>query len=70
MTSTAAHAALDLTAVLPVPDLEDLYRDLHRHPELSSQVNRTAAQFTEGLGKAGRDTAEAIGGTEVAGVPQ
>ncbi|WP_327187406.1 hypothetical protein [Streptomyces sp. NBC_01334] len=53
MTSTAARTALDLTAVLPVPDLEDLYRDLHRHPELSGQANRTAAQFAGGWGRRG-----------------
>ncbi|NNN36791.1 amidohydrolase [Streptomyces sp. S3(2020)] len=68
MTSAAARTALDLTADLPVPDLEDLYRDLHRHPELSGREHRTAALFAERLKQAGYDTAEGIGGTGVAGV--
>jgi len=68
VTSPAARAALDLTADLPVSDLEDLYRDLHRHPELSLQEHRTAGRFAERLKKAGYETAEGIGGTGVVGV--
>lgn len=68
MTSAAARTALDLTADLPVPDLEDFYRDLHRRPELSGQEHRTAARLAERLKKAGYETAEGIGGTGVAGV--
>jgi hippurate hydrolase len=66
--SAAARAALDLTADLPVPDLEDFYRDLHRHPELSGREHRTAAKLAERLTKAGYDTVEGIGGTGVTGV--
>jgi len=68
MTSAAARAALDLTADLPVPALEDFYRDLHRHPELSFQEHRTAARLAERLTKAGYETAEGIAGTGVAGL--
>ncbi|MHC3470149.1 amidohydrolase [Streptomyces sp. 7R007] len=68
MTSAAARTALDLTADLPVPDLEDLYRDLHRHPELSLQEHRTAGRLAERLRAAGYETAEGVGGTGVAGV--
>ena len=68
MTSAAARTALDLTADLPVTALEDLYRDLHRNPELSLREHRTAARFAERLTKAGYETAEGIGGTGVAGV--
>ncbi|WP_392965027.1 amidohydrolase [Streptomyces sp. LN245] len=68
MTSTAARTALDLTADLPVPALEDFYRDLHRHPELSLREHRTAATLAERLRKAGYDTAEGVGGTGVVGV--
>jgi amidohydrolase len=68
VTSSAARTALDLTADLPVPGLEDYYRDLHRHPELSLQEHRTAAKLAERLAKAGYETADGIGGTGVAGV--
>ncbi|MEU2925630.1 amidohydrolase [Streptomyces sp. NPDC007251] len=67
MTSAAARAALDLTADLPVPDLEDLYRDLHRHPELSLTEHRTAGKLAERLAKAGYETAQGVGGTGVVG---
>jgi hippurate hydrolase len=68
MTSAAARIALELTADLPVPALEDFYRDLHRHPELSFEEHRTAARLAERLKAAGFDTAEGIGGTGVAGL--
>ncbi|MFF4539635.1 amidohydrolase [Streptomyces aureus] len=68
MTSTAARTALDLTADLPVPALEDLYRDLHRHPELSLREHRTAAVLAERLRAAGYETTEGVGGTGVVGV--
>ncbi|MEU0028542.1 amidohydrolase [Streptomyces sp. NPDC006335] len=68
MTSAAARTALELTADLPVPDLEDFYRDLHRHPELSAEEHRTAARLAERLRAAGFETAEGIAGTGVAGV--
>ncbi|MFF7751990.1 amidohydrolase [Streptomyces sp. NPDC007971] len=68
MTSAAARTALDLTDSLPVPDLEDFYRDLHRHPELSLHEHRTAGKLAARLAEAGFETAEGIGGTGVAGV--
>ncbi|WP_330305906.1 MULTISPECIES: amidohydrolase [unclassified Streptomyces] len=68
MTSSAARTALDLTADLPVPALEDFYRDLHRHPELSLEEHRTAALLAERLRKAGYETADGVGGTGVVGV--
>ncbi|MDQ1027888.1 amidohydrolase [Streptomyces umbrinus] len=68
MTSPAARIALDLTADLPVPSLEDLYRDLHRHPELSGQERRTAARLSERLAGAGYETVDGIGGTGVVGM--
>ncbi|MEV5873718.1 amidohydrolase [Streptomyces sp. NPDC052101] len=67
MTSDAARTALDLTAELPVTDLEDLYRDLHRHPELSLREHRTAATLAGRLKDAGFETAEGVGGTGVVG---
>ncbi|TQJ75286.1 amidohydrolase [Streptomyces sp. SLBN-31] len=68
MTSVAARTALDLTSDLPVTALEDLYRDLHRHPELSLREHRTAGRLAEQLREAGYETAEGIGGTGVAGL--
>ncbi|MFD5078822.1 amidohydrolase [Streptomyces sp. NPDC058371] len=68
MTPAAARTALDLTADLPVPALEDLYRDLHRHPELSLSEHRTAAGLAERLRTAGYETAEGVGGTGVVGM--
>ncbi|WP_055525299.1 amidohydrolase [Streptomyces graminilatus] len=64
----AARAALDLTADLPVPALEDLYRDLHRHPELSLAEHRTAGVLAQALRKSGYETTEGVGGTGVVGV--
>ncbi|QLI99610.1 amidohydrolase [Streptomyces sp. NEAU-sy36] len=67
MTSAAARTALDLTADLPVAGLEDLYRDLHRHPELSLREHRTAGKLAGRLADAGFETAEGVGGTGVVG---
>lgn len=66
--TTVARTALDLTADLPVRGLEDFYRDLHRHPELSLREHRTAGKLAERLHAAGYETAEGIGGTGVVGV--
>lgn len=65
---TAARITQDLTAGLPVAALEDLYRDLHRHPELSAREFRTAGRLAERLRSAGYETVEGIGGTGVAAV--
>ncbi len=48
--------------------LEDLYRDLHRHPELSHQERRTAALVAERLRALDVETHEAVGGTGVVGL--
>ncbi|MFD9098622.1 amidohydrolase [Streptomyces collinus] len=68
MTSAAARTTLELTSALPVSDLEDFYRDLHRHPELSLREHRTAGKLAGRLRAAGFETAEGVGGTGVAGV--
>ena len=47
---------------------EEFYRDLHRHPELSHQEQRTAAAVAERLRGCGFDTSTGIGGTGVVGV--
>ena len=68
MTSPAARTALELTADLPLPALEDLYRDLHSHPELSLAEHRTAGLLAQALRKSGYETTEGVGGTGVVGV--
>ncbi|WP_104088655.1 amidohydrolase [Arthrobacter sp. GMC3] len=48
--------------------IDELYRDLHAHPELSFQETRTAAMAAVELRAAGFDVIEGIGITGVAGV--
>jgi amidohydrolase len=48
--------------------LEDLYRDLHQHPELSHQEQRTARMVADRLTQVGYEVHERIGGTGVVGV--
>lgn len=47
---------------------EDLYRDLHSHPELSHQETRTAAMVAQTLTAAGLKVHEGVGGTGVVGI--
>lgn len=47
---------------------EDLYRDIHQHPELSHSEHRTARIVAEKLRGSGYDVHEGIGGTGVVGV--
>jgi len=47
---------------------EDLYRDVHQHPELSHQERRTAGLIEDRLKAAGFDVHAGIGGTGVVGV--
>src|SRR5829696_2900438 len=47
---------------------EELYRDVHRHPELSHQEHRTAGLVAERLRGAGYEVHENVGGTGVVGV--
>jgi len=49
-------------------ELEDLYRDIHRHPELSMQEQRTAGVAATRLGDAGHDVTSGAGATGVVGV--
>jgi hippurate hydrolase len=50
------------------PGLHDLYRDLHAHPELSSQEHRTAGVVAGRLTALGVEVTEGVGGTGVVGV--
>ena len=49
-------------------DLEALYIDLHRHPELSFQETRTAGVITRHLADLGIEFQEGVGKTGVVGV--
>jgi hippurate hydrolase len=49
-------------------DVEELYRDVHRHPELSMQEVRTAGLAADGLRAAGFDVTTGVGATGVVGV--
>ncbi|GAA2981998.1 MULTISPECIES: M20 family metallopeptidase [Streptomyces] len=50
------------------PALEDLYKDLHRHPELGLREHRTAKKAADALRACGYDVTEGVGGTGVIGV--
>jgi len=64
----AASQALDVTSGLSTPDIEAVYQDLHRHPELSFQEHRTAGILAERLRGAGYAVTTGVGGTGVVGV--
>ncbi|MET4079499.1 peptidase dimerization domain-containing protein [Janibacter sp. UYMM211] len=49
-------------------ELEELYRDLHAHPELSHEEHRTAGLVAQRLRADGFDVHEGVGGTGVVGV--
>ncbi|MGW2682442.1 amidohydrolase [Streptomyces sp. NPDC001414] len=51
-----------------LPELRALYEDLHAHPELSFQEERTAAVVAERLRDQGWEVTERVGGTGVVGV--
>jgi amidohydrolase len=51
-----------------VAPLEDLYRDLHSHPELSTHEHRTAEKAAAQLTQAGFEVTPDVGGTGVVGV--
>lgn len=49
-------------------DIEDLYKDLHRHPELGLQEHRTAKKAADALRALGYQVVDGIGGTGVIGI--
>ncbi|MGH3097689.1 MAG: amidohydrolase [Streptosporangiales bacterium] len=61
---TDLHAGLDAL----LPDLEELYRDLHAHPELSMQETRTADTAARRLADQGWEVTTQVGSTGVVGV--
>jgi hippurate hydrolase len=61
-----ATVLADVGAVLDA--VEALYKDVHRHPELSMQEERTAALAAQHLGAAGFEVTTGVGHTGVVGV--
>src|SRR5947209_17213937 len=51
-----------------LPDLESVYKDLHSHPELSMQENRTAHIAAHRLRAAGYEVTTGVGKTGVVGL--
>ncbi len=51
-----------------LPELEALYKDIHRHPELSMQETRTAGIAADHLRTSGFEVATGVGKTGVVGV--
>ena len=60
--------ALDAHIDTLLPELESLYKDLHRNPELSMQEFRTAGIAADYLVAHGFDVTRGVGGTGVVGV--
>ena len=50
------------------PDLDTLYLELHRNPELSTQEKHTAARLAQRLRDAGFEVTEEVGGHGIVGV--
>jgi hippurate hydrolase len=51
-----------------LPELRDVYRNIHAHPELSMQEQRTAGVAAADLQRAGYDVTTGVGGTGVVGL--
>jgi hippurate hydrolase len=51
-----------------IPDLESVYKDIHSHPELSMQENRTAGIAADRLRTAGYEVTTQVGKTGVVGL--
>jgi hippurate hydrolase len=66
VTKRATHLLAGLEDRLQA--LGELYRDLHRHPELSMQEHRTASIVAEHLRNSGYEVTEGIGKTGVVGL--
>ena len=68
MTSDSAVSAVLAGLEKSRPWQEALYRDVHEHPELSGQEQRTAGLVADRLRGAGFEVHERVGGTGVVGV--
>jgi len=69
MTDTAQQAQKALANLSTLlPDLESVYKDIHSHPELSMQENRTSSIAADRLRAAGYEVTTHVGQTGVVGV--
>src|SRR3954471_20800619 len=70
--AAAPAAAQDLRSAIQadMPDLMNLYRDLHAHPELSMQETRSATRMAEEARRAGFTVTTGVGRTGVVAVLQ
>ena len=66
-TPTPAHVVLG-NLETAFPELEAFYIDLHRHPELSGQEERTAQRVADWLTRAGYSVTPGVGGYGVVGM--
>src|SRR5580693_6870262 len=66
--SPETNAAVQDTVKADYPSLQALYRDLHLHPELSLQEEKTGARMAAELRSAGFEVTEKFAGTGVVGV--
>jgi hippurate hydrolase len=68
MNKTDAHSGELAASEALLRELEPIYKDLHQHPELSMQEERTAGIAADRVRAAGYDVATGIGGTGVVAV--
>src|SRR5579862_1400214 len=65
-----SSSAESVLATLPglLPELETIYKDIHSHPELSMQEERTAGVAADHLRAAGYEVTTGVGKTGVVGL--
>jgi amidohydrolase len=68
LTGAAAADTLRAAVKADAPYVLDLYKDLHRNPELSFQEVKTSARLADELRKAGFEVTTGVGKTGVVGV--
>lgn len=66
--SDGRHVSIYAGVAAVLDDVEELYKDVHRHPELSMQEERTAGLAAERLQKAGFEVTTGVGNTGVVGL--
>ncbi|ALJ14730.1 peptidase M20 [Sphingopyxis macrogoltabida] len=64
----AEKAAISRRLDTEYPQLDALYKDLHRHPELSHQEVRTAAKLAAEMRRLGFEVTEGVGGTGIVAI--
>ena len=64
--SPSEHVVANLNGLLP--ELETIYKDIHSHPELSMQEERTAGVAADRLRAAGYEVTTGVGKTGVVGL--